>query len=200
MTQMLEQPLAADFPPPTQGLDEEAILRRLEVDDRNLEFDGENFLEKYVSVESCYVGLWIAHLFLTEALKTGDARVYGSDLIYRCWPETPKMFRKPDVSIVSADRVRALGVNPRVMLIPADLAVEVISPTNTVDDLTDKIQLYRKAGFGPVWVVHLPVRMVEVHHPDGTVRRLRADDEIAAGPILPGFRRRVGELFGPPTP
>ncbi len=200
MTMLLEQPLDSDFPPVTAGLDDEAILRRLELDDRNLEFDGENFVEKHVSVESCYVGGYIFYLFMTEALKTGETRVYGSELIYRCWPDVPRMYRKPDVSMVRTHRVAALGADPRVMTIPPDLAVEVISPTNTVDNIKDKLALYRRAGFGPTWVVHLPTRTLDIHRPDGTVEHLTAEDEIAAGTILPTFRRRVSELFGPPAP
>ena len=135
MNQLLEQPTLADFPPATADLDEEAILRRLELGDRNLEYDDGIFLEKDVSVKSGEVGLLIGHLFLTEALKTRQVRVFGPDVIYRCWPDEPRRFRKPDVTVVRADRMRELGSNPRTMLIPPDLAVEVISPTNTVDDL-----------------------------------------------------------------
>ena len=197
MTQLLDQPVAEDFPPITEGLDDEAILRRLERDDRNLEYDDGIFLEKDVSVESSFVAMWIGHLFLLAATTRGGARVYPPDLIYRCWSDDPRRFRKPDVTVVSADRAASIGVNPRVMTIPPDLAVEVVSPTNTADDVEEKLELYRQAGFGPVWVVFLRTRVIDVHHPDGTVTRLRGDDEITAGPVLPTFRRKVSELFGP---
>lgn len=98
------------------------------------------------------------------------------------------------------DRAAKIDGGSRVMPIPPDLAVEIVPRGGHVADVDRAIQLYRSAGFGPVWVVHLPVRVVEVHHPDGSVERLGANDEIIAGPILPGFRRKVSELFGPPAP
>ena len=199
MNQLLEQPTLADFPPATADLDEEAILRRLELGDRNLEYDDGIFLEKNVSERSVYVGGWIYFLLMREAIKTGTARVYGSELIYRCWPEEPRRFRKPDASVIRAERVAALGPDPRTIRIAPDLAVEVISPTNTVDDLSEKLALYRAADFGPVWVAHLPTKIVDVHNRDGSVTRLRAGDEITAGDILPGFRHKIADLFGPPA-
>ena len=40
--------------------------------------------------------------------------------------------------------------------IPPDLAVEVVSPNDTVYDLDEKLEDYRAAGIPLVWVVYPP--------------------------------------------
>lgn len=39
------------------------------------------------------------------------------------------------------------------------------------------------------------VKTVSIYRIDGTTSRLHANDEITGGSALPGFRRKVGELF-----
>ena len=180
-----------------RAFDEETILRRLETDPANLEFDGDKFVEKNVDILTSRTGGWIGtrfnmHLISEDLLS--DFYVLGSDCIYRCWPQRPGMFRKPDVSVIRAARVEG---RPRVVTVPPDLAVEVLSPNDVADDVTRKIELYREAGFGPVWVVNLPNRSIDVHAPDGSVTRHRGDDTITAGDALPGFEAKVSDLFPP---
>ncbi|MEM7808924.1 MAG: Uma2 family endonuclease [Planctomycetota bacterium] len=194
----LAHPADEEFPPIADGFDDEAILDRLEQDDRNLEFDGETFVEKNVSVESSFVNTYIAHLLTQFCIANGwPAVALGPETIYRCWPDRPRLFRKPDVSVIRMERFREHEPNPRVMTIPADLVVEVLSPTNRAEDLNQKLELYREVGFGPVWVVSLLSRAVDVYQPSGETKRLRGDEVVDAGDVLPGFAPTVNDLLGP---
>ena len=75
-----------------------------------------------------------------------------SDSGYQCFPHQPSLVRRPDVSFVKAGRF------PRGMLpkgwsrIAPDLAIEVVSPNDTVYDLEEKLEDYRQrqgaAGLG----------------------------------------------------
>ena len=64
------------------------------------------------------------------------------------------LVRIPDVSFVSWDRVpgRKFPSEPVPPLVP-DLAVEVISPSNTPKEMDEKLQEYFEKGVRLVWFV-----------------------------------------------
>ena len=195
-------PKPDDYPygsplPSADGLDDDAILGVLERSPRNLEFDGRAFVEKHVTVESCGESGRIAFPVVSAAIDAG-VRFYDAGLIYACWPGSPRVLRRPGITFVRRERWRGLPADGRVMPIAPDLTIEVV-PVAPGPSAALKYRQYRDAGFGPVWVADLSTRTVHVHHADGTVTRLRGDDEITAGPVLPTFRRKVSELFGPAT-
>ena len=76
-----------------------------------------------------------------------------------------------------------------------DLAVEVISNDDTMEEVELKIEDYLKAGTRSVWVVHPRARVVDVYRQDGTVLRLRENDTITEPGLLPGFECRIKELL-----
>jgi Uma2 family endonuclease len=85
------------------------------------------------------------------------------------------------------------------MPIPADLAVEVLSPTDLAYDVAAKIDEYLRNGFPLVWVVEPNTRTVVVHRADGSVTKLRDNDEISGESALPDFRCKVAEFFAQPA-
>ncbi|HWE92999.1 MAG TPA: Uma2 family endonuclease [Tepidisphaeraceae bacterium] len=151
--------------------------------------------ERPVSKRSSLIGGEILSLLRNEARKTGEAKVYPNDLGYHCFPDSPNTVRFPDVSVVRTSRDREAGDDPGYMPIPADLAVEVLSPNDRIFDVDDKVASYLKAGFGVVWVVNPRWRHVHIYRPDGTVQLLSDREEITGGAALPGFRCRVAEFF-----
>lgn len=78
------------------------------------------------------------------------------------------------------------------------LAVEVISPSNTADDMFAKVEEYLAAGVRLVWQVFPQPRTVIAYWPDRTVV-FRPGDTITAEPVLPGFSCPVADLFPPPA-
>ena len=56
---------------------------------------------------------------------------------------------------------------------PPDLAVEVVSPNDSADELEEKLDDYQKAGVPLVWVVNPSSHTVMVYRGDGSVSRLR---------------------------
>lgn len=75
-----------------------------------------------------------------------------------------------------------------------DLAVEVMSPTDNVDDLRLKIVNYLNAGT-TLWVVNPPQKTVEVYTPGGKPRVLTINDTLDGGTVLPGFTLAVKDVF-----
>ena len=196
MTQLLTSPAT----PPAEAFDEEAVIRRLETDPLPLEFDGEDFVEKDVSFESSeangqIMGVFFSHVHTLPAPK--PVRLFDAECIYRCWPDRPRMFRKPDVSLIRSERLPPVTSRlPRVSQIAPDLAVEVVSPNEAFDDVFAKVALYQEAGVPAVWTVSLTDRSILVHTPDGDVTVYRGDDAIPVGP-LPGFEPTPEALLPP---
>jgi Uma2 family endonuclease len=151
--------------------------------------------ERLMSERSSLVAGEIFALLRNEAKKTREALVYPSDLGYQCFPDSNINLRFPDVSLVRAARRKEIGDDPGYMTIPADLAVEVLSPNDVVKAVGDKVKEYLKAGFGAVWVVDPDWRHVHIYRQDGSVQLFTEQEEIAGEAALPSFRCKVAEFF-----
>jgi Uma2 family endonuclease len=102
----------------------------------------------------------------------------------------------PDIGFVRADRLPPRGERgPGVPLVP-DLAVEVLSPSNTATEIGRKVRIYLDAGVRLVWVADPIDVSVTARTPDRSARVLPADDVLDGGEVLPGFAVRVGDLLG----
>jgi Uma2 family endonuclease len=75
------------------------------------------------------------------------------------------------------------------------LAVEILSPNDTVEEIEDKLTSYRDAGVPLVWIVNPYQRTVTVHRPSAEPEMVNAQQELSGEPHLPGFRVPVARLF-----
>jgi Uma2 family endonuclease len=110
--------------------------------------------------------------------------------------------RRPDVAFVSFARWPASRRPPRqaAWQVVPELAAEVVSPTDDMDDVMDRVEEYFRAGITLVWLM-LPLQeRVYVYTSPTAVRILSRADELTGDPILPGFRLRLADLFPPPDP
>jgi Uma2 family endonuclease len=155
--------------------------------------DGQ-LVERNVSEESSCVGARIIYLLQTENEKERQARVYGSDLTYKCFAEKPRNYRRADVSLARKARLAGLS-NPGMMPIPADLVVEVLSPNDQSYEVNKKVEFYLANGFPLVWIVDPEVKIVYVHRADGSVTKFHEKDQITGEAALPSFRCEVAEFF-----
>ena len=96
----------------------------------------------------------------------------------------------PDVSIVLRSR---LSGEDRVFQGSPELAIEVVSPSDTAKHLKRKVDAYLEAGSKSVWIVYPEAHSVMVHTRD-SVRELRGDQSIT-DPLLPGFSTPVAAFF-----
>jgi Uma2 family endonuclease len=131
--------------------------------------------------------------------STNAGWVLPSNVGYQCFPDDPTKVRKPDVSFIRRERLTADQEPEGHATLAPDLAVEVVSPNDVFENVSEKVREYLNAGVRLVWVVDPVGREVHVHRPDGPGSILRAEDELAGGEVLPGFRCRVGDLFKPPV-
>ena len=100
-----------------------------------------------------------------------------------------------DVAYVSAE-VAAQQNDASTMIegVPL-LAVEVLSPSDTQENIAAKIDQYLATGVMLVWIVDPHFQTVTVHRPGSNPEFFTSDDDLMAEPHLPGFRVAVRSLF-----
>ena len=104
--------------------------------------------------------------------------------------------RSPDVSFVSKERLKGLKRPPRGFFQGSpDLAVEILSPSNTVEEIHEKIVEYFENDTRLVWVIHPDEKYVLVYHASEPDRFLRPQDQLEGEEVVPGFSMAVAELF-----
>ena len=134
------------------------------------------------------------HTLLSVYLKgRGLGRAFGDggyELV-----QLPQTVRAPDASFVRADRLPVEGIGPGLLKLAPDLAVEVLSPSESASELEEKLDDYSACGTPLVWVVDPVRRTVMIVASDAPVRWLREGDVLDAGDVIPGFSCAVAELF-----
>jgi len=79
--------------------------------------------------------------------------------------------------------------------VPA-LAVEILSPSDTQEEIDEKIDEYLAAGVPLVWVLDPHDRTVTVYREGTEPELVNRTQELSGDPHLPGFRVPVSRLFG----
>lgn len=102
--------------------------------------------------------------------------------------------RNPDVAFIAADHAKNLDHDRSPVDGAPALAVEVISPHNSAEDMARKNHQYLQAGSRTVWVVYPSLRMVEVHSSSG-VRQIYEPEALKEEALLPGFSLLLSYVF-----
>ncbi len=154
---------------------------------------GQVVREPPAGFEHGWLGVEIAAILRQFVQVRSLGKVVGSDAGFVLFDEPPTV-RAPDVAFVARDR---LTFDPkRFAPLAPDLAVEIVSPSNTVSEIHGKVMDYLDAGTRVVWVVDPGSRSVTVYRARDDVQWLTGDDDLDGEPVLPGFRLRLSELFG----
>lgn len=109
--------------------------------------------------------------------------------------ENPDTVRAPDIAFVRRERIAGRELTARYFPGPPDLAVEVMSPSDTVEKIDEKTRDWLQHGAAAVWVVSPRSKSVAVHAPGRPPRTLQAGDDLEDAGLLPGFRCQVAALF-----
>ncbi len=107
-------------------------------------------------------------------------------------PGDIRLKRQPDIAFVAAKNVKSTS---GYYFQAPDLAVEIVSPSQSYPEMRDKVNEYTRFGTQQVWLVLPRSQQVEVHSPDRTARTYDADDTIPGGDLLPGFSLHVAAIF-----
>jgi Uma2 family endonuclease len=123
-------------------------------------------------------------------LETNPIGVVSANANYRLWPERAKESRAPDVSFILKDRLPE-NLHRYLPIVP-DLAVEILSPDDSFNQMMEKVDEYLSQGVKLVWVVITSTREVlvctkQIKHIIG--------DTLTAPELLPGFELPIKDIF-----
>jgi Uma2 family endonuclease len=155
-----------------------------------------HLVERNTSVESSWVEGALYYILTGFVRNLNLGWTWTSSMGYACFPSSTRKVRFPDVTFVRKERLpNGLPSHSGYIYIPPDLAVEVVSPNDTANEVENKVVEFQSVGVSLVWVIFPESRTAYVHRGDGSVTRLREDGELTGEDLLPGFRCRLGDIF-----
>ena len=107
----------------------------------------------------------------------------------------PDTFVGVDLAYISADLAAKTAKDAKFIDGIPILAIEILSPSDTVEDIAEKVREYLDAGVSLVWEVNPIYEGVTVHRPGVPYETFNVTQELIAEPHLPGFRIPVAEIF-----
>lgn len=120
--------------------------------------------------------------------------VYAAETGYKL-KSNPDTVRAPDLSFIEQRRVDEVGEAKGYWPGAPDLAVEVLSPTDTVGEVEQKVGEWLDAGCKLVWVVSQKLRAVTIYRSRNDIEILTEKDSLSGGTVLPGFSYPIANLF-----
>jgi Uma2 family endonuclease len=189
---ILESP-QAPTPPPSIPLTPEDLLKV--PDGHRFELVGGQLVERNMGAESSEVAGNVIHLLKQHVRPQKLGKVFPPDCGYQCFPGDPKKVRYADTSFIARGRLPGERTPKGHVTIAPDLAVEVVSPNDSAEEVETKRIEYLQAGVHLVWIVYPENQTVHVYRQSGDPTILGASDELTGEAVLPGFRCKVAELF-----
>jgi Uma2 family endonuclease len=104
----------------------------------------------------------------------------------------PDEVRRPDLAVFFNERLCQIDPDKIPAPLAPDIAIEVVSPSESAVDLRRKVRDYLRAGSEEVWVVDRSNGEILIHTNSG-IRVLQQTD-VLQSPLLPGFRAGVADL------
>jgi Uma2 family endonuclease len=141
-----------------------------------------------------YVGIEIASR-LADCVRRNDfGCVMGAETGYLI-ERDPDTVLAPDVSFIRKERLAVTGIPEKFYPEAPALVVEVVSPSDSAEEVDEKMRRWFAAGVELGWVAYPRGRTVTVYRALDDIRVLTADDTLEGGDVVPGFECRVGDLF-----
>jgi Uma2 family endonuclease len=154
-------------------------------------------VEKTVGWYESYLAVSLAALLHSFVRQHGLGLVLGADGPTRLMAG---LVRVPDVAFYSASSLPQGGA-PRLPFMPVapTLAVEVISLSNTRQEMDRKLREYFTFGVSEVWYVYPVEREIHRYLAQDRFEVYREGDLLATAQLLPGFELDLEEYFRPPN-
>ncbi len=189
-----------DIPPsriwvdPPPGTATEKDVLEIEVKENRLcELIDGTLVEKPIGFGESYLAAVLLRV-LGEFVTTRDLGILSApDGMMRI---AKGLVRIPDVAFISWGKLprRKVPAVPIPALSP-DLAVEILSETNTPQEMKRKCREYFQAGTRLVWLVDPKRRQVRAFTSPQRSKVFRESQTLDGSPVLPGFRMPLRELF-----
>lgn len=178
---------------PTQA---HALLTLAEVEalpEGNFEVDGGELLQMSSSKLQNKLIAMLCQQMLLEATAVNPGWLVFPEMAFVI-AEEPVVLRIPDVAVVREDRVKGTPGDKYVQGAP-ELAVEVVSPSDSAEGLERKSRQYFEAGAQLVWQIYPETRTVHVYRADGSAAVLDQQGALTAPELFGDWSAPVSTLF-----
>ena len=100
-----------------------------------------------------------------------------------------------DVAYISAELAAQTPRTARLVDGIPVLAVEILSPSDKHEDVSEKVEEYLAAGVFLVWIVDPVFATISVYRPDALPQLFNRNQEVSGEPHLPGLKIPVSKIF-----
>jgi Uma2 family endonuclease len=151
-------------------------------------------VEKAVGYSESLLAVFLGGFVNAFVIPRNLGLVTGADGMMRLFPG---LVRYPDLAVTLWDRIpgRRVPVAPIPDLVP-NLAVEVLSLSNTIAEMTRKRGEYFSFGVQLVWEIDPRARTVRIYSAPTAFTELTEADTLTGDPVLPGFKLALRDFFG----
>ncbi len=169
------------------------------------ELNGDELLYEVVNgeiVEKVRMGVyetnvtWVLLGYLSHFIRAHNLGRAGQEMLF-VLDLTRGLKRRPDGAFVSYARWPKNRRVPRAEAwdVVPNLALEVVSTSNSAEEILVKVHEYFRAGVELVWVIYPEVEEIYVYRSATDPHVLTRADELDGGDVVPGFRLPVATLF-----
>jgi Uma2 family endonuclease len=182
-------------PQPGTATENDVILARQSPEKWRCELIDGVLVEKPMGTkEALWAGLVLHYLW--DFLDRHDlGLVLGADGFVRLFPGRVRI---PDASFFSWDTLRG-GEFPdeAIASVVPDMAVEVLSRSNTQKEIDLKLDDYFRSGVKLVWIIDPKTQTAVVYSARDSFRMVKKNGILDAGAVVPGFTVSLKKLFAP---
>lgn len=181
-------------PTPGTATEEDVLWYEARANKRLCELIDGTLVEKAMSIRESMFAVFVSTLLDAFVRPRNLGLIATSDGMVRM---VTGRVRIPDVAFFSWDRLpnRTWPTEPIASFAP-NLAIEILSKSNTDEEMRLKRVDYFKSGVDLVWEIDPKTRIVRAYTDVSSVREFSGNDQLDGGSVLTGFMVPLSQLFG----
>lgn len=129
-----------------------------------------------------------------KATKMGAAVPDNVHFVMEGSPNCITEARIPDVAFVGNEKLAKIDNPQGVVYFAPDIAIEVVSPSESTKSVLEKMVCYLEGGTLEFWAVYPDRQLVVVHLADGTAFTYAIGDTLTSS-LLPNFELPLADIF-----
>ncbi|AYQ36060.1 Uma2 family endonuclease [Runella sp. SP2] len=163
--------------------------QRQHVVEGSFEFlDGKIIQKEAMKQDEAFIANFLLRVFIqTTAFQKGDVLLPELDSYVS---QTRK--RVPDLTYFTADEIKQMRQGAR---IKTRFAIEILSDSESFEDVIEKVQDYFDAGGELVWYIAPKQQKIYVYTNPDESKAYKGNDLIVATPVVSDFQFEVSQLF-----
>jgi Uma2 family endonuclease len=170
------------------------VLRLAAAGERYELINGELVPMSPTGVEHGDLESYAAWVLNNHVLPSRLGKVLVGEVLFRLDPDG-SLARAPDIAFIRRERLRGVDLSGAFDG-PPDVAVEIVSPSDSARDVQAKVQTWLAHGTKAVLVIYPDTESVVLWR-DNAAITLNGEEILDLDPALPGFRCPIRELFPP---